>query len=653
MKSIKSKLVMFFGAILICICLINMFISAYNNDKMLKDSEKIKLTEASEKSAEIVDNKCKDKIETLKSIARRSEFKSYDLKSDEIKKMINKEAEDSGFSGIFVIDLKGNMPLTSGGVQNIATDPIFQEALKGNSKISNPMTSGSKTLINICVPIYDDSNNIIGVLLGTQDFIEFSKSIIDSKYTSFIISSDGNLIAHSNEEMLDDSTRQENAKNEDIKDKMKNGENGFGEWILETDNVPQFIGYAHIESTNWSIGILEEKSIVSNDIIKQIASNVITYVIFLVIGLLLVYIYAKKISNGIKGLSEHLNIISKGNFSIPMDHNLTKLKDEVGNSAKAIEEMRKSLGNMIHTIKESAINMEQGSKELSRVSTEVQGNSAGISQAANEMAAGVQDQTTDLMQILEVVSVFSHKIDDIVMKITEINSRTNTVNDEVKKGNENAVNLGESVNGVNETFKKFTDKISNLTSNISQITDITMLINSIAEQTNLLALNASIEAARAGEAGKGFSVVADEIRVLAEQCKNSAENIDKLIKNVSDEASTISSSTAELDNELKSQITIIDSTVDSYKDITENIYEISEHLENITKAMKEINNEKNDILSKVESSTAVGEQISASTQEIAASTDSMKSSADNVEDASKKLLNLSDSVNEEINKFQI
>ena len=53
MKSIKSKLVMFFGAILICICLINMFISAYNNDKMLKDSEKIKLTEASEKSAEI------------------------------------------------------------------------------------------------------------------------------------------------------------------------------------------------------------------------------------------------------------------------------------------------------------------------------------------------------------------------------------------------------------------------------------------------------------------------------------------------------------------------------------------------------------------------------------------------------------------------
>ena len=171
MKSIKSKLVMFFGAILICICLINMFISAYNNDKMLKDSEKIKLTEASEKSAEIVDNKCKDKIETLKSIARRSEFKSYDLKSDEIKKMINKEAEDSGFSGIFVIDLKGNMPLTSGGVQNIATDPIFQEALKGNSKISNPMTSGSKTLINKCVPIYDDSNNIIGVLLGTLDFI--------------------------------------------------------------------------------------------------------------------------------------------------------------------------------------------------------------------------------------------------------------------------------------------------------------------------------------------------------------------------------------------------------------------------------------------------------------------------------------------------
>lgn len=371
MKSIKSKLIMFFGAIIICICIINMLISVYNTYKIIENSENTKLIEISEKSAEVVDNKCKDKIETLEAIARRSEFKSYDLNSNEIKEMIDKEAEESGFTDIYIIDLNGNMKLESGAVHNIATDPIFQEALKGNSKISNPVVSNNKTLINITVPIYDDKENIVGVLMGSQYFLTFSKSIIDSKYTSFIISSDGDLIAHSNEEMLDNSTRHENAKNEEIKANMKNGENGYGRWFLETDNSEQFIGYAHIESTDWSIGILENKSIVATDIINQIITNVIMYGIFLVIGVFLIYLYAKKISNSIKGLCEHLNIISKGNFSVPLDPALTKLKDEIGNSAKAIETMRISLGEMIYTIKESAINMKNGSDKLNKVSIEV------------------------------------------------------------------------------------------------------------------------------------------------------------------------------------------------------------------------------------------------------------------------------------------
>lgn len=653
MKSIKSRLIIVFGALLTIICLINMYISAYETDKTLKNSEEVKLTEASVKSAEIVNNKCKEKIEILNSISRRRDVKEYASKADDVQKILDDESEQTGFTNIFFADLKGNMRITSGAIQNISTDPIFQAALTGKNMISNPVSSGANYSINVSAPVYDINSNIIGVLIGKQDFVEFSKSIIDSKYTSFIISSDGSLIAHSMEEMLNDSTRKDNAENNDIKEKMKNKENGYGEYILETDNVQHFIGYAHIDSTDWSIGILEEQGIVKNQILKQLITNLIYSTIFLFIGLAVVYLYAKKLSNRIKGLTNHLSILSKGNFKTPIDEKIRMLKDEIGVSANAIENMRTSLSDMIHTIKESALNMKEGSDYLSEVSSEVHENAVGISEASNEMAAGVQDQTTDLMNILEIVSVFSAKIDNIVNKITIINDKTVTVNDEVKSGNENTISLRKSVNGVDDTFKEFVLKINSLTNNIGQITEITKLINSIAEQTNLLALNASIEAARAGEAGKGFAVVAEEIRSLAEQCKTSAENIDKLIRNVSEEADIISNGTENLDNELKCQVSIIDTTVNSYKEITNNIYEISEHITEITKAVNEIDNDKNDILSKVESSTAVGEQVSASTEEIAASTDNMKTSSDKVNEASKKLLNLSEEVNKKINIFEI
>lgn len=653
MKSIKSKLLLVFGILLFIMCIANMTVSSVLTNDILKNSEEIKLTEIAKKSADLVNAKCMERFEVLNSIGRRHELLEYDLTSPEMQQLLQSESNNSGFLKIYIADLNGNLIRSSGESANVNVDPTYHKALNGENGISTPRKTDYAQIVNITAPVFDNNNNVYAVLIAIEDFTVFTNSVIDSEYTSFIINREGTLIAHSNEEMFTEDAPEELEENSTIKTSMMNMDSGYGTWILESDNVPQYIAYSPIENTDWSIGLLQPQQNVKYSILKQILINGIYSIIILILSLLLTYVNARNISNGIKKLTSNLKILSNGNLTAQIDTKLLNYKDEIGISAKAMEDMRISIGKLVKNLKNDTLNIKSGADTLNLVSSDVSENSNTITNVICEMVTGVQSQTTDLMHTLENINEFGEKIETIVQRVSEINTKNELIISEVDCGNKNALDLGNSVKEVSNSFKEFVSKINNLTNNISKVTEITMLINNIAEQTNLLALNASIEAARAGEAGKGFSVVAEEIRKLSEQCKYSAENINKLIISVSDDAGIISDNTKQLNDELKNQIDVINQTINSYKSISSNIIDISNNINNIDASVKEINSDKDDIISKIESSTAVGQRISASTEEIASSTDVLKSTTDKMDNSAKHLLQLSNSIHDDISKFEI
>ncbi|HEU0169355.1 MAG TPA: methyl-accepting chemotaxis protein, partial [Chloroflexota bacterium] len=90
-----------------------------------------------------------------------------------------------------------------------------------------------------------------------------------------------------------------------------------------------------------------------------------------------------------------------------------------------------------------------------------------------------------------------------------------------------------SMNSIRDSVVQSAGQLRQMGNTSKQISSISELIGDIAEQTNLLALNAAIEAARAGEQGKGFAVVADEVRKLAGRTSSATSQISELTTKIS------------------------------------------------------------------------------------------------------------------------
>ena len=654
-RSIKARLVNLMAVAIVIICAVNSVINGIIIRGIQVQGKEKNLLNTVNHIASSVDQVLKDRILMLQGVARKSEILQYAYDSDEMRQILLEESKDLGFTNIYMANLEGSLRL-----DNSYTDTsefiTYIEALQGKSTYSSPTESSTGTVINLGTPVYNETGEMIGVLIATQSLSTFSEFVTDESHTSFIMDANKSYIAHSKQEILEsgvvDITAYE--ENEIIKEEILANEKGNANWRLETDGEMYFMAYDKVPTTGWTIALLESQQGVSVNTRISIAVNTLFNGGFLVIVIIILLAYiSAKLTRHIEEITKYLGRLAKGNFKIEVDQKLLSQPGEIGMAAKAMNEMRKSVGKMIDTLQESIESMKSEGEQLMNIASNTSHASTEISNAANEIAISVQQEATDLAEVLESVNTFGKKIEDIVQGVNMINDRIVGSSKEVEKGNENAHQLEQSVEEVNQSTERFITTLQSLTKNISRVTDITALIDGIANQTNLLALNASIEAARAGEAGKGFAVVAEEIRKLADECKKSADSISYIVGEVVVEAESVVGDGAYLDKEMQGQKEIINNTLETYTQITKDIEQVAEHMAVIAQLAQEIEQDKNNIIDKVENSAALGEEISATTQEVAASTRDMLDSAERVKETSSVLGKMTENIAEEISIFKV
>ena len=665
MKSIKTKLSVYFGTLIIFVCLALGAIAYYSSNYALSNNAKEMLSSTSLQAASVIESRLMADYNILETLSQRDEIQDFSFPLEKKAELLKAEAKRTGFTSLAFGDVNGDVYTMALAHIVLKERPYYQEALKGNNVVTDPIIAkdNGNLIINMAVPIKDKGGKVIGVLIGNRDAGEISQIISDITVgktgKSFIINNSGVTVAHYNKESVEKSENIiEIAKKEpalqslaDVQKEMIKGNAGTGEFSYQGES--KYLGYAPIKGTTWIIGIAVPKSEVLSQLNLLKTSILIASIIIVILGLVSVYMVSRLISTGISKISSHLKVISKGDFTNPVSEKGLKYNDEIGEAFKSIKIMQESIVDIIAIIKENSINIDSKANSLSNISEQLTITAENVSTATHETAIGVSNQATNLIDITNILDEFGHKLDTVGKEIEDINLKSNGINTMASNSNENMKQLIDSVNIVGSSFKDFIKKIETLNSNIIQISEITTLINDISEQTNLLALNAAIEAARAGESGKGFAVVADEIRTLAEQSQESSKNIDVLINGISTEANGIIKNTDRLNNELDNQVGVINVALKSYENIITEVSAIVAKIKSANVAVTEINSEKNMISEKIENTSAVAEEVSASSEEIAASTGEMKLASSEVASAAEVLNDVTKEMIEHVNQFKI
>ncbi|WP_027185409.1 methyl-accepting chemotaxis protein [Desulfovibrio inopinatus] len=239
---------------------------------------------------------------------------------------------------------------------------------------------------------------------------------------------------------------------------------------------------------------LKQTTVIANETAKNLAQAsfvlivglAVAIVLGIIIGIFLTRSITKPIIQGVN----FAKAMSKGDFTNRLE---IDQKDEVGELARALNEMIARLRDVVGEVQTASDNVATGSEELSA-------SAQGLSQGATEQAASVEE--------------ISSSMEEMTANIRQSADNATQTESIAIQAARDAEEGGKAVMATVDAMKQIAEKIS--------------IIEEIARQTNLLALNAAIEAARAGEHGKGFAVVAAEVRKLAERSGSAAGEISEL-----------------------------------------------------------------------------------------------------------------------------